>query len=170
MLTTLRTETCRTLDHSHRNMRRTGCTGQGRVDASVEEHWELLLRRAARCSPARPVALTGPTSHLLGIMVAVGDGAGPGAAPTDDCEEKRRQMREVSRCRTSAAVRDCSPCNGVHGFCRCTTSSLLLPVKVQHTYNINIYKFSSKFLSIALSLHVRVSLHFIEHKSPREFY
>jgi len=64
--------------------------------------------------------------------VAAGDGAS--AATRDDSEEKRRPMREASRRKTSAAVRDGSPCNCEHGLCRCTTGSLLLPrpVKVQY--------------------------------------
>jgi hypothetical protein len=42
-------------------------------------------------------------------------------------------MREASRRKISAAVRDGSPCNSEHGLCRCTTGTLFLPrpVKVQ---------------------------------------
>ena len=52
----------------------------------------------------------------------------------DDCEEKRREMREASRRKTSATVRDGNPCNCEHGLCRCTMASLLLPrpVKIQY--------------------------------------
>ena len=71
-------------------------------------------------------------------MVPAGDGAG--AATRDDCEEKRRRIREASRRKTSAAVRNGSPCNSEHGLCRCTTGSLLLPkpVKVQNIYIITL--------------------------------
>jgi hypothetical protein len=105
-------------------------------------------------------------------MVAAGDEAraGAGAAATvESCEEKRRRMREVSRRRTSAAVRDGSPCNGEHGLCRCTTGSLLLPrpVKVDHTH-ITICKFLLNFCPLH-SLFVGVSVHFLERKSASSF-
>jgi hypothetical protein len=54
------------------------------------------------------------------LIEAAGDGAeAVGAATTDDCEERWRRMREVSRRRTSAVFRDGSPCKGEHGLWRC---------------------------------------------------
>jgi hypothetical protein len=71
-------------------------------------------------------------------MVGAGDGAGAdaGADTAEDCKAKRRRMREVSRRKTSAAVRDGSPCNGEHGLCRCTTGSLLLARPVNKKFRI----------------------------------